>query len=171
MKTIDIGSGAFPRPGCDVYLDCDADKGASRFERKAVVPKGKELVIADLNGRLPFTDKQFSYAYASHVLEHVENLENAIAEIERIAEAGEIRVPTMLQEFLVSKPYHRWLVHKLGDRLLFIEKEPKDHLIFGKYFFVDSLARHRELLRVAPHFQEWTMLWKTRLPITVIRPK
>ncbi len=48
---------------------------------------GPNVVVADFDsGSLPFTDGQFDVAFASHVLEHLENWEQALDEWNRIAD-------------------------------------------------------------------------------------
>ena len=53
------------------------------------------------NQKLPFKDKEFDYVILSHVLEHVPNILEFIKEVERIAKAGYIELPTKLADNLV----------------------------------------------------------------------
>ena len=53
------------------------------------------------NQKLPFKDKEFDYVILSHVLEHVQNILEFTKEVERIAKAGYIELPTKLADNLV----------------------------------------------------------------------
>ncbi len=60
--------------------------------------------------KLPFKDKEFDFVIASHVLEHVENVDKFISELERISTKGYIELPTILEDNLVfeNKSDHLW---------------------------------------------------------------
>ena len=53
------------------------------------------------NKKLPFKDKEFDYVILSHVLEHVPNIFEFTKEVERVAKAGYIELPTKLADNLV----------------------------------------------------------------------
>ena len=53
------------------------------------------------NQKLPFKDKEFDYVILSHVLEHVPNIFEFTKEVERVAKAGYIELPTKLADNLV----------------------------------------------------------------------
>ena len=60
--------------------------------------------------RLPFKDKEFDFVIASHVIEHVEDFEFFLRELERISTKGFIELPTRLGDNLVfeNKTDHIW---------------------------------------------------------------
>jgi len=80
------------------------------------------------NEKLPFKDKEFDYVILSHVLEHVPNLLEFVSEIERIAKAGYIELPTKLNDNLVfgcdDELGHKWWFEFDDDnnKLLYTEK-------------------------------------------------
>mgnify|MGYP001602609251 CR=1 FL=1 len=51
------------------------------------------FIEANLEQRLPFGDKQFDVAFASHVLEHLENWRLALGEMQRVADFTVIVLP------------------------------------------------------------------------------
>ena len=59
---------------------------------------------------LPFKNKEFDFVIASHVLEHVEDVEFFIKELERVSVKGYIELPTILEDNLVfeNKKDHLW---------------------------------------------------------------
>jgi ubiquinone/menaquinone biosynthesis C-methylase UbiE len=62
--------------------------------------------------KLPFSDKEFNFVIASHVLEHIDNIEYFIKELERVANSGYIEVPTRLEDNLVdvNEKAHIWWI-------------------------------------------------------------
>lgn len=72
-------------------------------------------VIADIT-RIPFTDKSFGAAFASHILEHlatVEDAERALSELRRVADTIFIVYPSR-QSILawLKREHHLWLWQK-----------------------------------------------------------
>tara|TARA_B100000900_G_scaffold386048_1_gene376186 strand:+ start:3458 stop:4111 length:654 start_codon:yes stop_codon:yes gene_type:complete len=63
--------------------------------------KNLKFTLLHINQKLPFKDKEFDYVILSHVLEHVDNIFEFTKEIERIAKAGYIELPTKLADNLV----------------------------------------------------------------------
>jgi len=60
--------------------------------------------------KLPFKDKEFDFVIASHVIEHVDDFEFFIQELERISSKGYIELPTRLGDNLVfeNRDDHIW---------------------------------------------------------------
>tara|TARA_B100000787_G_C16184993_1_gene294110 strand:+ start:115 stop:792 length:678 start_codon:yes stop_codon:yes gene_type:complete len=73
--------------------------------------KNKKFVLID-SKELPFRDGQFDFVYASHVIEHIEDVSHFIKEIQRISKQGYIELPTMLEDNIVlsdnSIKDHKW---------------------------------------------------------------
>ncbi len=71
--------------------------------------KDKNFVKLDSN-ILPFKDNEFDFVIASHVLEHVKEVDLFINELERVSTRGYIEVPTKLEDNLVfeNKKDHIW---------------------------------------------------------------
>ena len=65
-----------------------------------------------IDKKLPFKDKEFDFVIASHVMEHVEDVDFFISELQRIASKGYIEVPTKLEDNLVfeNKNDHIWQI-------------------------------------------------------------
>ncbi|MDC0248260.1 class I SAM-dependent methyltransferase, partial [Pelagibacteraceae bacterium] len=60
--------------------------------------------------KLPFKNNEFDFVIASHVIEHVEDFEFFIKELERISNKGYIELPSRLGDNLVfeNKNDHIW---------------------------------------------------------------
>lgn len=133
-RVLDVGAGHNPFRGATHVLDLDLGEGAERGGNPLVVPRTAVLT----QGRaaaLPFRARAFDYVYASHVLEHVEDPEQACGELMRIASAGYIETPSpLLEQGLALKDatppehwYHKWFVFPAGgDRLVFEPKSPDE---------------------------------------------
>ncbi|MDB4140475.1 class I SAM-dependent methyltransferase [Candidatus Pelagibacter sp.] len=76
--------------------------------------------------KLPFKDKEFDFVVASHVMEHVEDINFFIKELERVSKKGYIELPTMLEDNLVfeNKKDHLWHMDfdDVGNKLLISKK-------------------------------------------------
>lgn len=118
---LDIGSGNRPHPRADVLCDMFIEDGTHR-QGKGIVKDERLMVQADICN-LPFKDKAFGYAIASHVLEHIEDVQKATNELTRVAHSGYIETPSPLGELIFNRCEHKWLVEPKGGGLLFTSKE------------------------------------------------
>jgi len=99
-KILDIGCGYRAHKNATVIADIQ-DFSDFYKDKKFVQIKDKKL---------PFKDKEFDFVIASHVIEHVEDFEFFIKEIERITSKGYIELPSRLGDNLVfeNKNDHIW---------------------------------------------------------------
>lgn len=118
-------------------------------------------VLCDIHN-LPFHTKTFRVAYASHVLEHIENPMKAIYELKRIAHVIIIKVPNA--SYYKHHPssstgghYYSWnewtlkcLLEKFFDDVV-IRKNPKLPLSFSKLKLILTrllIGCHQELTAI-----------------------
>ena len=99
-KVLDIGCGYTASKHASVIADV---QDLSNFY------KGRKFVKIN-EEKLPFNDNEFDFIIASHVIEHVENFEFFIKELERISKKGYIELPTRLADNLIfeNKNDHIW---------------------------------------------------------------
>ena len=99
-KILDIGCGYRPHKYASVIADTK-DFTSFYKEKEFVKISGKNL---------PFKDKEFDFVIASHVIEHVEDFQFFIKELERITSKGYIELPSRLGDNLVfeNKNDHIW---------------------------------------------------------------
>jgi len=99
-KILDIGCGYTAHEKATVICDI---QDLSNFY------KSKKFVRLQ-NKTLPFKDKEFDFVIASHVIEHVEDVEYFIRELQRVSTKGYIELPTVLEDNLVfeNKNDHLW---------------------------------------------------------------
>ena len=99
-KIADIGCGYSANKNASVIADI---QDLSNFY------KNKNFI--KISGKkLPFKDKEFDFVIASHVIEHVEDFEFFVKELERISPRGYIELPTRLGDNLVfeNRNDHIW---------------------------------------------------------------
>jgi uncharacterized protein YbaR (Trm112 family) len=163
---LDVGAGQAPHPRADVVVEKYVVDSFERARGLALV-LGKPLVVADAEA-LPFADGSFSYAIASHVLEHAINPRRFADELSRVGEAGFVQVPSSASEVVFGWPYHPWLIQLHGEMLVFAPKE-FDPPTGGE----DMHAAFREspLVRLgwAAHRSRWhhSVHWRGHLSVEV----
>ena len=99
-KIIDIGCGYSANKNATVVADIQ-DLSNFYKDKNFIKISGKKL---------PFKDKEFDFVIASHVIEHVEDFEFFVKELERISSKGYIELPTRLADNLVfeNRKDHIW---------------------------------------------------------------
>ena len=97
---LDIGCGYNANKFAKII--CDVQDLSSHYQDKKF--------IRLIEKKLPFEDKEFDFVIASHVMEHVEDVDFFIKELERVSIKGYIELPTMLEDNLVfeNKKDHLW---------------------------------------------------------------
>ena len=99
--------------------------------------------------KLPFKDKEFDFVVASHVMEHVEDVDFFIKELERVSRKGYIELPTMLEDNLVfeNKKDHLWHMDfdDVENKLLIFKKIQ----YFEPVLTVSTIKRLNEVFRTS----------------------
>tara|TARA_B100000787_G_scaffold165095_1_gene148582 strand:+ start:141 stop:752 length:612 start_codon:yes stop_codon:yes gene_type:complete len=97
---LDIGCGYNANKFANVI--CDVQDLSNHY------PNKKFIKLTGI--KLPFKDNEFDFVIASHVMEHVEDVEFFIKELERVSKKGYIELPTMLEDNLVfeNRKDHLW---------------------------------------------------------------
>jgi hypothetical protein len=116
---LDVGSGDFPHPAASVLVDRYLDYKGERHNSPLI--RDRPLVVADVE-RLPFRDKTFDYAIASHVLEHTVQPLRAAAELSRVARNGYVETPSEIWEYFFGQEFHRHVVSLDAGQLVFKRK-------------------------------------------------
>jgi hypothetical protein len=158
---LDVGGWAQPLERADWVIDLmpyetrglygyDKETATERFSRDTWVEH-------DICSRepWPFTDGQFDFAICSHTLEDIRDPVWVCQELQRVARAGYIEVPSRLEEQawgvqgnFVGWTHHRWLIDVADARIDFTLKV---HGIHGRprwYFPNEFLQRLDERARV-----------------------
>ena len=140
-KVLDVGCGYRAHPKATVIADVQ-DLSNYYKERKFIKINEKKF---------PFKDKEFDFVIASHVIEHVEDFEFFIKELERVSSKGYIELPSRLGDNLVfeNRTDHVWwfLYDDVNNKLVASKRnqiiEPFITVSTGKLFekiFRESLV-------------------------------
>lgn len=116
---LEIGSGGNPYARANVLCDAYVDT-VERFYDRLVVDRPMVLAHAE---QLPFKDDSFDFVIASHVLEHSDEPEKFISEMQRVGKAGYIEVPDAFMERLTNYPFHRLEITDKDGQLLIRKKK------------------------------------------------
>lgn len=125
---LEIGSGHNPKARSDVLCDKFI---ADDEQRGGTIVADRPIVEAD-GQFLPFVDQTFDYVICSHVLEHVEDPVQLIAELERVARRGYIETPSEIGERIYGWHYHNWVVNLVEGCLMLRRNERNSQ--FGQLF-------------------------------------
>ena len=105
--------------------------------------KDKKFVLID-SDRLPFKDKEFDFVYASHVIEHVDDITFFIDELQRISKQGYIELPTILE-----------------DNIILSENSTKDHKWFFKFDDVKNILLAEKKTTDWTIYYSWSVVWNS----------
>jgi hypothetical protein len=132
---LDVGGAARPFPRADWILDLAPYQGRGELgwqgERSAERFDASRWVQRDICDRepWPFDDDQFDFVICSHTLEDIRDPVWACAELQRVARAGYVEVPSLREELTygiqgpwVGWGHHHWLVLAGAPGLEFVFK-------------------------------------------------
>lgn len=136
---VDVGMGNNPRPDATIVIDkyLDNDTTSRGFKELKILPHQK-FIQGDICN-LPFKDKEVDFIYASHIIEHIDDVEKALKELMRVSKEGYIEVPNMYWEWFFGRVYHIWLITLEDDTLIFNRKPTnfKTHKFDGDKLFAE----------------------------------
>ena len=147
---LDIGCGYNANKFANVI--CDVQNLSNHYANK------KFIKLTDI--KLPFKDNEFDFVIASHVMEHVEDVEFFIKELERVSKKGYIELPTMLEDNLVfeNKKDHLWhMDFDDVENILLISKKIQ---YFEPVLTVSSAKKLNEIFRKSLVLE---LLWENNI--------
>ncbi len=115
-KVLEVGCGYSANKRADVI--CDILDLSNFYQNRKFVKLTEK--------KLPFSNNEFDFVIASHVLEHIEDIDFFIKELQRVSSKGYIEVPTKLEDNLVfeNKKDHFWHMDFDDDKnVLLISKK------------------------------------------------
>ena len=147
---LDIGCGY----GANMYASviCDVQDLSKYYPNKKFVKLNEK--------KLPFKDQEFDFVIASHVMEHVEDIEYFIKELERVSKKGYIELPTKLEDNLVfeNKKDHLW--HMDFDDVEFKILISKKVQYFEPILTVSSIKKLNEIFKKSLVLE---LFWEDRI--------
>ncbi len=170
-RVLDVGGWAKPMSRADWVLDLQpyatrgdygylGDPAAERFGPDTWVQR-------DICARepWPFAAGQFDFAVCSHTLEDVRDPVWVCQELQRVARAGYVEVPSRLEEQSlgiqgpwVGWGHHHWLIEPAGGGLCFVFKP---HILHGRPEYQLPPEVHATLTEEERHVTLW---WEGSFP-------
>ena len=147
---LDIGCGYNANKFAKVI--CDVQDLSNHYQDKKFIRLTEK--------KLPFKDKEFDFVVASHVMEHVEDIEFFIKELERVSKKGYVELPTMLEDNLVfeNKKDHLWhMDFDDVDSKLLISKKVQ---YFEPVLTVSTIKKLNEIFRTSLVLE---LIWEDRI--------
>ena len=125
--------------------------------------KNKKFIKIN-NKKLPFKDNEFDFVVTSHVIEHVEDFEFFIKEIERVSKQGYIELPTRLGDNLVFVYLieHIWWF-KYDDEMNLLLASRKNQII--EPFITVSTSKKLDLIFRESFVLE--LLWEKKIDFII----
>ena len=116
---LDVGSGHNPHAKAtyltDLYLGPTEHRGHIWF--LSAVIDARPFVCSDIQ-HLPFRDKVFEGVICRQVLEHIDNPEQALQELQRVGKHGFVSVPsTTWERYFHSCAGHKWILKISGTHI------------------------------------------------------
>jgi hypothetical protein len=125
---LDVGAGHSPFKFTNTILDKYVNDNTQRCGLE--IPVGNcKLIEGDIED-MPFSDNEFDFVHTSHVMEHTLEPEKALLELQRVAKAGYIEVPSRMMEYINNQEYHFWYIYTLDNKLIFEEKTEFENKLF-----------------------------------------
>ena len=124
-RVLEIGPGGTPHPRANVFLEkiYENPDDARRQRGKTPALKTDKEIFFYEGDKFPFNDDEFDYVICSHVLEHVENVDIFISEINRIAKKGYLEYPTVYYDYIYDFPEHTTFVLKRKNTINWMLKK------------------------------------------------
>ncbi len=163
---LDVGGWAKPFPRADWVLDLMPYETRGAYGEPSSEPErfsNSTWIVRDICDRepWPFADGQFDFAICSHTLEDVRDPVWVCSELNRVARAGYIEVPSRLEEQAwgvagewVGWSHHHWLCDVGDGEITFVLKP---HVIHGfpRYYLEAPIASV-----LAPDERVATLFWE-----------
>ena len=141
-KILDIGCGYTAHSNASVICDV---QDLSHFYKDKKFIRLKEKT-------LPFKNKEFDFVIASHVMEHVDDVDYFIKELERVSVKGYIELPTILEDNLVfeNKKDHLWHME--------FDDNENELLISKKIQFLEPMITVSSIKKLSKYFRQSLIL-------------
>ena len=164
---LDVGSGGHPFIRADILCDRFLLDNAERQSQEPVLID-RPFVVADAS-RLPFRDQAFDFSHSSHLLEHLDDPQQHLRELQRVSRRGVIITPYEAWERIYPIDAHRWVVNCPDATLMLTEKSARAYdPVIGEVFH-HSLEAYglQYFLSYFRHVFEVRYRWDSRIQFTI----
>ena len=153
---LDIGCGYNANKFAQVI--CDTQDLSNHYKDKKFIRLTEK--------KLPFKNKEFDFVVASHVIEHVEDVDFFIKELERVSKKGYIELPSMLEDNLVfeNKKDHLWHMDfdDVENKLLISKKVQ----YFEPVLTISTIKKMNEIFRTSLVLE---LIWDDCIDYTITK--
>jgi len=139
-RVLEIGPGATPYFRSDVFLEKIYDTEKELIAQSGHVGKliTDKKLITYTGDIFPFKDNEFDYVICSHVLEHVENADLFLSEVQRVGKSGYLEFPNIYYDYIYNFPEHTLFLYKKNDVINWMKKSDSnlsDFTDVQKFFY------------------------------------
>ena len=157
-KVLDIGCGYTANENATVVSDV---QDLSNFYKNKKFVKITEK-------KLPFKDNEFDFVITSHVIEHIDDFQFFISEIERISNKGYIELPTKLGDNLVFE--------NSNDHLWMFEYDDNSNILLAskKQEFIEpfvSVSTAKKLEKIFRQSLILEIIWSEKIDFKILSDK
>ena len=150
-NVLEIGPGATPYDRSDVFLE---KKFASENDLIAqsglvgLLKTDKPVYIYD-GDVFPFKDKEFDYVVCSHVLEHVDDVDKFLSEVQRVGKKGYLEFPTIYYDYLYNFSVHTQFLLYSDNVIHWMPKAESNLAAFlpvQQFFYKSASANYHKMV-------------------------
>lgn len=166
---LEVGSGGNPYYRSNVLLDAYEE---TRERHWAPLVHDRPTVLGFVED-LPFRDKAFDFVIASHVLEHSNDPERFLCELQRVAKAGYIEVPDAFIERINPYRDHRLEVTVRNGGLVIRKKHSwcVDDELVELYEHQAKAVITQDLVRRYPSKFHVRYYWNGTIDFKIVNPE
>ena len=152
---LDIGCGYTAHKNANIV--CDIQDLSHYYEDKKFYKLTSNI--------LPFKDKEFDFVIASHVIEHVKDVNIFLKELQRVSSKGYIELPSILEDNLVfeNKNDHLWHME--------FDDDDKKLIISKKIQFIDPILTVSSAKKFSKYFRQslvLELLWENSIEFSIV---
>ena len=144
--------------GCGYTANRRANTIADVQDFSSYYPQKKFVKIKEK--KLPFKDNEFDFVIASHVIEHVEDFEFFLKELERISPKGYIELPSRLGDNLVFENVKEHIWWFIFDDIKSCLVASKRNQSISPFLSVSSSKKFDNLFRESMVLE---LLWENKI--------
>lgn len=174
---LEIGPGADPFKRSDILLEkkfVSEEEARSQRAGKNKLKSSRQIVFFD-GARFPFKDNAFDYVICSHVLEHVDDVDNFVSEIARIGKRGYLEFPTVYYDYIYNFDVHKSFLLYYDGTLKWMPKSDtglNDFLSVQRLFYKANLAGRKSIIKEMKEYFFQGFEWESNIKVDkVIRLK
>lgn len=168
-KVLEVGPGASPFHRSNVLLEKNYDSESEYIAQTGHVGKlstSKPVIFYD-GGRFPFEDNEFDYIICSHVLEHVDNADTFLSEVQRVAKRGYLEYPTVYYDYIYNISEHQLFLLFRDGVIYWMKKEEsslQDFAVIQSFFFESSRKNYKSLINELKLYFFQGFEWSETIP-------